>query len=192
MNDFTEDLAVYIRAGYPILSIVSGEEDRVLERIDSLKDSPRFRQTSREMYSWSISKGLAAADGKPVGKDDTRQPAAAMAAVARAEGPALFVFKDFHPYLKDSFQNSSLVVRQLRDLVGDLKRGGKTLLWLSPVLFIPPELQKDVTVVDLPLPEEAEYRDVLDELVEQVRTTPRDHRPRRRRPGRTSSRPARA
>lgn len=173
MTDFTEDLAVYIRAGYPILSIVSGEEDRVLERIDQLKGNTRLMPKPREIYSWSISKGLSGPDNKPVGKDDTRQPASAMAAIARIEEPGVFVFKDFHPYLKDGFQQSSLIVRQLRDLVGDLKRGGKTLLWVSPVLFIPPELEKDVTVIDMPLPAEDEYRRVLDDLIEGVKDNPR-------------------
>ena len=173
MNDFTEDLAIYIRAGYPILSIVSGEEDRVLERVESLKDNTKLFPKPRDLYSWSISKGLSGPDGKPVGKDDTRKPEAALMAVARVEGSGMFVFKDFHPYLKDGFPNSSLVVRLLRDLVGDLKRGGKTLLWVSPVLFIPPELEKDVTVIDMPLPAEDEYRTVLDELIAGVKDNPR-------------------
>jgi len=64
-------------------------------------------------------------------------------------------------------------VRMLRDIVGDLKRGGKTLLWVSPVLFIPPELEKDVTVIDMPLPAESEYRTVLDELLNSVKDNPR-------------------
>jgi len=173
MSDFTEDLAVYIKAGYPILSIVSGEEDRVLDRIEALRGNTRLFPNPREMFSWSISRGLTASDGKPLGKDDTRQPVAALAAVTRVEGPAMFVFKDFHPYLKDGFPSSSLVVRLLRDIVGDLKRGGKTLLWVSPVLFIPPELEKDVTVIDMPLPAEGEYRVVLDELLDSVKDNPR-------------------
>jgi ATP-dependent 26S proteasome regulatory subunit len=173
MSEFIEDLAVYIRAGYPILSIVSGEEDRVLERIESLKNNPEIFPKPREQYSWSISKGLTGPDDKTVGKGDTRQPADALAAVARLEEPGVFIFKDFHPYLKDGFPSASLVVRLLRDLVGDLKRGGKTLLWVSPVLFIPPELEKDVTVIDMPLPDEEEYRRVLDELLEGVKDNPR-------------------
>jgi len=145
----------------------------VIERVEALKGHGSFQQTPREMYSWSITTGLAGPDGKRIGKDDTRAPAAALAAVARVENPGIFIFKDFHPFLKDGFQDASLVVRRLRDLVGDLKRRGKTLLWVSPVLHIPPELEKDVTVIDMPLPVEDEYRRVLDDLIEGVKDNPR-------------------
>lgn len=33
---FVKDLGTYIRAGYPIITIVSGEEDRALELIEEL------------------------------------------------------------------------------------------------------------------------------------------------------------
>ena len=173
MAGFTEDLAVYIKAGYPILSIVSGEEDRVLERIESMRVDTALMAKPRELFVWSISRGLVNSAGQPVGKDDTRRPEAALVAVARLEQSALIVFKDFHPYMREGFQTSSLIVRQIRDLVGDLKRTGKTLLWVSPVLHIPPELEKDVTVIDMPLPAESEYRGVLDELIAGVKDNPR-------------------
>lgn len=173
MAGFIEELAVYIKAGYPILSIVSGEEDRVLERVEALRGNAKLFPKPRELYVWSVSRGLLNEAGQAVGKDDTRCPEAALAAVAKAKGPALFVMKDFHPYLKDNFPNSSLIVRMIRDLVNELKRGGKALLWVSPVLFIPQELEKDVTVLDLPLPAEAEYRAILEEIVAGVKDNPR-------------------
>jgi ATP-dependent 26S proteasome regulatory subunit len=173
MATFVEELAVYIKAGYPILSIVSGEEDRVLDRIEELRADPKLLPKTRELFVWSISRGLVSASGQPVGKDDTHRPEAALAAVARLEPSALCVFKDFHPFVKEGFPSASLVVRQLRDLVGELKRTGKTLIWVSPVLYIPPELEKDVTVLDMPLPSEDEYRAVLDDLVESVKDNPR-------------------
>jgi hypothetical protein len=57
----------------------------------------------------------------------------------------------------------------LRDLVPGLKGSPRTPLWLSSLLAIPLELQKDVTVVDLPLPAEAEYREALDRLIATLR-----------------------
>jgi SpoVK/Ycf46/Vps4 family AAA+-type ATPase len=173
MSEFGGDLAIYIKAGYPILSIVSGEEERVWERVEAMRSDLRVFPKPRELLAWSVSRGLTTADGKAVGKDDTRRPEAALLAVAKIEVPVLVFFKDFHPYLKDGFPGAATVVRLVRDLVGDLKRSGKTLLWVSPVLFIPPELEKDVTVIDMPLPTEAEYRAALEELLASVKDNPR-------------------
>ena len=84
--------------------------------------------------------------------------------MARHKEPALFLFKDFHPYLdeKKNGQAASLLIRMIRDLIPQLKSTYKTLVWLSPVQYIPPELEKDVTLVDMPLPTEAEYREILE------------------------------
>jgi len=52
-----------------------------------------------------------------------------------------------------------LIIRLLRDMAPDLKGTLKTLLWLSPVLHIPPELLRkgrfdEYFFVDLPTPAE--------------------------------------
>jgi hypothetical protein len=171
-TSFVKDLATYIRAGYPIITIVSTEEDRALELIDELLKQKEMWKRPRKLFVWSISRGLVDAEGRPVAKEDTRRPEQALAFVAQYAEGALFLFKDFHPYLKDNAPNAPLLIRMLRDLVPELKGSPRTLLWLSPLLQIPPELQKDITVVDLPLPSEAEYRQILDRLVEQVRGNP--------------------
>ena len=60
---------------------------------------------------------------------------------------SILVLKDFHPYLKESG-----VVRALRDLAASLRQTYSTIILLSPRLAVPPELEKDLTVVDFPLP----------------------------------------
>ncbi len=170
---FVRDLATYIRAGYPIVTIVSSEEDRALELIDELLRQKAMTKRPRKLPVWSVSRGFTDLDGHPVAKDDTRDPLRALGYVANYADGALFLFKDFHPYLREQAPQAALLIRQLRDLVPGLKGRPRTLLWLSPVLAIPPELQKDLTVVDLPLPEESEYRDVLERLVDQVHDDPK-------------------
>ncbi len=169
---FVRDLATYIRAGYPIVTIVSSEEDRALELIDELLRQKEMWKRPRKLFVWSVSRGFVDIDGRPVAREDTRRPELALAFVAAYSEGALFLFKDFHPYLKDGAPNAPLLIRQLRDLVPELKGSPRTLLWLSPLLQIPVELQKDVTVVDLPLPAESEYRQVLERLVAQVSSNP--------------------
>jgi ATP-dependent 26S proteasome regulatory subunit len=122
---------------------------------------------------WSVTRGILDLDGQPFGRDDTRDPLAALTACAKYEDPAVFLFKDFHPFIDERNQNAALIIRAIRDLAPALKQRMKTVVWLSPVLHIPPELEKDVTVVDLPLPTEAEYRAILDAMIEQVKDNPR-------------------
>ncbi len=170
---FVEDLSTYVRASYPIITVVSSEEDRAIELLEELFTRKELTKRPRKLFLWSVSRGFVDPEGRPATRDDTRRPEAALAFVAKYEQLGIFLFKDFHPYLQDSAQNASLIIRLIRDLVPELKGGAQTLLWLSPVLQIPPELQKDVTVVDLPLPHEGEYRAILDRLVDQVKSNPK-------------------
>ncbi|CAK0764429.1 AAA domain-containing protein [Gammaproteobacteria bacterium] len=171
-NLFVEDLITYIRAGYPIVSIVSSEEDRALELIEEMMRHKEMSKRPRKLFVWSVSHGMVDTDGRLAVKEDTRRPEQALAFVSKYCEGAIFLFKDLHPYLKENSPNSSLIIRLLRDLIPDLKGSPRTLLWLSPVQYIPLELQKDVTVLDLPLPAESEYRRILYRLVAQVRTNP--------------------
>lgn len=169
---FPDDLATYIRAGYPIITIVSSEEDRALELIDDLLSREALWKRPRRLLIWSVSRGFVDLEGRPAAKEDTRRAERALDFVAQYREDALFLFKDFHPYLKDNAPEAAMLVRRLRDLVPELKGTPRTILWLSPLLAIPSELEKDVTVIDLPLPAPSDYREVLDRLIEQVRGKP--------------------
>ena len=174
MNEaFNNDLAAYVRAGYPVITIVSSEEDRAIDLIDDMLKLPEMQNHDRGLYVWSITRGIVNLEGHAFGSEDTRDPVAALAACAKHDQPALFLFKDFHPFIDDRNQNAAMVVRALRDMVPLLKERMKTIIWLSPVLQIPPELEKDVTVVDLPMPSEEEYRAILEEMIDQVKDNPR-------------------
>ncbi|HID22249.1 MAG TPA: hypothetical protein EYP14_07595, partial [Planctomycetaceae bacterium] len=173
--EFISDLATYIRAGYPIINIVSSEEERAIDRLQELLRQPALQKQARRLLIWSISRGWTDENGHAVGRDDCRPPERALAWVAQYKEPALFVLKDFHPYLDEqkNATGASLVIRMIRDLVPHLKGTAKTLVWLSPLAHIPPELEKDVTLVDMPLPTEAEYREILEEMIAQVKDKPR-------------------
>ena len=128
-----EDL---IRARYSPIWIVSPEETRV-------EDSLRKLCVEREMRLevWSITEGFKTiANGQ--GTRDVKDPMKAIDHVIRAEGKALFVLRDFHPFLKEP-----AVVRRLREAASELRKTKKTLVVVSPVTKIPPELEKSVAAV---------------------------------------------
>lgn len=150
-----EDL---IRARYSLIWITSPEEARVE---DSLKKLCIEREMRLEV--WSITEGFKTlANGQ--GTRDVKDPMKAIDHVIRGEGRALYVLRDFHPFLKEP-----AVVRRLRDAAHELRKTKKTLAVLSPVTKVPPELEKSIAaVLDWELPNrqeiEAAARKVLPAL----------------------------
>ncbi|HSN15314.1 MAG TPA: AAA family ATPase, partial [Anaeromyxobacteraceae bacterium] len=91
-------------------------------------------------------------------------PRAALEAIGKLADPSLVVLKDFHPWLGDP-----TVVRALRDLAHALKSTYTTVILLSPTLVIPPELEKEISVLDVPLPTFQELFELLKEIATVVR-----------------------
>jgi ATP-dependent 26S proteasome regulatory subunit len=138
-----EDL---IKARYSLIWITSPEETRVEESLRKLCVEREMR-----LEVWSITEGFKTiANGQ--GTRDVKDPMKAIDHVMRAEGRALFVLRDFHPFLKEP-----AVVRRLRDAATELRKTKKSLIILSPITKIAPELEKSVSaVVDWELPNRAE------------------------------------
>jgi len=167
---FPDLLRTYIRAGYPILYLVTAEEDRAIELTGRvLADGELAR---RRLYIWSVSRGLCTTDMKVVDRK-TADPKRILPFLLEFNEPGVFILEDFHFFLDERSPVAPLAIRQLRDLVEPFKASRKTALVLSPVLKLPPELEKDVTVLDLELPDEAELAAVLDETVEQMKDNPK-------------------
>jgi SpoVK/Ycf46/Vps4 family AAA+-type ATPase len=146
-----------IRARYPILYIVSWEEERVQEALNGVAAS-----RGRKLYTWTVTQGMS---GNSHSRDDsTRDPISALDYVMDCRDPAVFLLKDFPAHIADR-----MVIRKLRDLSHALKTTYKTLIILGPTLKLPNELEKDVTVVDYPLPDFEELGSMLDGIVQSVK-----------------------
>lgn len=152
--ELEEQIEVLIRARYPIIYLVSYEEDRVFEMIRRIAN-----RRQKQVIAWSVTEGLVPVD------TSARDPQRALAAVLKDKGDrsAIYVFKDLHVFLNDP-----VVVRQLRDLASYLKSTLKTVVMVSPVLKLVPELEKDVTVVDIPLPDTQKLNQILDDILNSV------------------------
>jgi SpoVK/Ycf46/Vps4 family AAA+-type ATPase len=167
--DREHELEVLIRARYPIIYIVSWEERRVEE---SLRQVAARRK--KKLYGWTVTKGVVSLDSlKPVGVDPTaKDPVQALEYVASSRDSAIFVLKDFHPFLDEirSSPNNAVVARKLRDIATELKESRKTLVILSPVLQFPPELEKDITVLDYALPTLEELDQSLERVIRSAKS----------------------
>jgi len=158
---FVRDLDTLIRARYPLLYLVSWEEQRIEAILQDLA-----AQHGKMLYSWSIARGLRRIGGSQAipALDVSKTPLEVLTTIAKLGQPALVVLKDFHAYLSDS-----TVVRALRELAQDLKSTYTTVILLSPSAQIPLELEKDVSVIDVPLPGFRELYQLLREIVAVVR-----------------------
>ena len=163
--NFAADLETLIRARYPIIYIVSGEELRVQ---NLLLEIARKRQ--KKVFEWSCSTGIVPAgtsiQSQRQRNPTTKDPLAALDQVIEQVEPAIFLFKDFHPFLTKS---NFAITRKLKEIALHLKNSYKTILLVSPVLELPPELEKEVTVLSHPLPTREELAALLDKIVDDVR-----------------------
>ncbi len=159
-TDVDKELETLIRARYPLIYIVSWEEKRVE---DALRTIAQAR--GKKIFFWTITQGMVM---NPNHRDNaTRDHMAALDFVMDSRDQALFVLKDYHAFISDV-----TVTRRLRDLTSALKTSYKTLVILAPLLKLPSELEKDITVVDYGLPDLIDLDHILEGIVQAVKDKP--------------------
>src|SRR2546421_59312 len=158
-----KDLEHLMRARYPLIYILSSEEKRVEESIRRvLQSRERDKGVKAKVYTWSVTEGVRLGSEA---QGDSKDPLKALRFVleAKKDERAVFILRDLHAFTK----NPELV-RLLRDVGRNLKETLKTVFLISPVLIIPPECDKEIAVVEYPLPELAEIGTILDRVLSMV------------------------
>ncbi|MBD1845151.1 AAA family ATPase [Cyanobacteria bacterium FACHB-63] len=157
-----EELNILLQAQYPLIYLVTSEEERAEQAISILAQM----KPSKRLYLWTVTHGIVEY-GQPrsVTQHNTVSPEAAIEWVMRQREPGIFVFKDLHPFI-----DSPAVTRWLRDAIASFKGTQKAIVLMSPMQNIPIELEKEVVVMDFPLPNMAELNQVLTAQLDLVRT----------------------
>ncbi len=163
--NFAQEIETLIRARYPIIYVVTSEENRLQ---GLMLEIAHLRQ--KKIYEWSINTGVvpagAALQAQKQRSPTTRDPVAALDMVIEQVEPSIFIFKDLHPFLgKSNFP----VVRKLKEISQHLKNSLKTIILVSPIMEIPVELEKEITVLNFPLPTLEELSELLDKVIEEVK-----------------------
>lgn len=150
-----DELETLVRAKYSILYVLSYEERRVLDAVNVIGSN-----LGRTVYVWSLTKGMVPALTGPAAEQKSGLPLEIEALAGVHHGPekAIYVLKDFHPYMSDY-----RVIRLMRDLSGRLHNKDQTIVLLSPVMKLPAELEKDITMVDFGLPNAEEIGHTVDD-----------------------------
>jgi hypothetical protein len=148
MKALLDRLSVLLRARYPLAGLLTHEEPRAARFVEKLAT-----QEGLALYQWSSTDGLRGPQGRV---KESREPLRALEAIEHLSEPTLFVFYDLHPFFSDP-----RVVRRLRDAARTVGPRRQAVLLVGPTLPVPPELEKELVVLDLPLPDRDELSRLL-------------------------------
>ena len=149
---WADHLDLLIRARTPILWIRSPEE----ERSTALLQAAARRLGHRSLARWDFISGLSGWPGRD--GEAARNPLAALESLTslNPEQPAMLVLHDFHRYADDGG-----ICRKLRNLATSLRQSPHTLVITAAEWQLPRELEECITLLDLPLPDQAEIAGLL-------------------------------
>ncbi len=188
MKPFDENITKLIKSRYPIIYVHTWEENRLIDTVKEVVEKIRnetVNKTDRKIYLWSSTKGIVETRRKEGNAEseeqikDTQDILKALMQVERCTNNAIFIFKDMHQYF--GYCNrppDNEVIRKIRDLVPTIQEGTSafiTLIFVSPSLVLPQELQKDVTVLEFPLPTFDEIMEILNGIIEDHKDLPHVH-----------------
>jgi len=158
MDKTFDDIKDMLKANYPLLYLATSEYGRALQKL---------RRIAYEMdyafYSWDNVDGLQShvknqsnrleKVEKHKAHQETKGYQELLEYIKRdSEGGSskkeIYVVEDFHKYFKDD-----KVIVYLRKLTNILKSYDKHLVLMSPFLKLPDELEKYVTILNVPLPD---------------------------------------
>lgn len=156
-KEFVRELEYLIRARYSIIYIYTAEEERTVNILNVLSES-----LGKRIITWTCTKGLVL-NGKVIDPQSTDFKVALTLAEGLASEPTIFIWLDVHPLLK---QATPTYIRKLREFSQIIRSGvPSNSIIVSPSLEIPLELQKEITIIDLPLPDLQEVKGIVSDFM---------------------------
>jgi SpoVK/Ycf46/Vps4 family AAA+-type ATPase len=149
-----EELNILVQAQYPLIYLITPEEERAEQAIEKIaKDNTEYKK----VFVWTVTRGMVEY-GQPRSstQHNTVSPEAAIEWTTRQKEGGIYIFKDLHPFI-----DGPVITRWLRDAIATFKGSDKVIILMSPVQTVPIELEKEVVVLDYPLPNLAELNQVL-------------------------------
>jgi hypothetical protein len=164
LDALVRELDVLIRARYPLIAVSTFEEVRFRRLMTAVAQLERHKL--KGLFIWSRTRGLVQTAGAGCGPTDrpipdTEDPLSVLEHIAQAER-GLYLLCDYGPYLAPFGQEEPQLVRRLRELAWDVKSRPVTVLFVGAGFPEIPALEKEVKVVDLPLPDEREVAHLLE------------------------------
>lgn len=189
MDDILNRLKVLLDSSTPIVVMETVEEVRATRLVRAA-----CAQLNLAAFEWTIASGLVrcglesdagsfdsgslpdgayhssnaaiAAEQNAKALYNSREPAQMLANLEAMTTEAAFILKDLHRHMDDS-----VVIRRLRDVGQKFAANRRTLILTAPKISVPAELASLVEFLELPLPDRARLRQIIDETLVRLSRT---------------------
>lgn len=152
MKLFIDSLNACISAGVPAVAVNSHEWERISEETEMIAESRGI-----QFITWDFVKGLQKYGEMLAGPSDPVKVLETIAVNNLAD--CIIHFYNFNPLLKHP-----AVQQKLRDTLIYCKNNGITLVFTSVLGDIPPELEKEIIVLDFELPDKEAIQKIISGL----------------------------
>ena len=159
-RDALRDLVLLVRSGHQLIHLDTDEEDRASALLGYLA-----AQLDQPLFTWTRIRGLSRVD-LPGAVYDTDNPAKAFRHVAASQMAALYHFKDLGPHLA----GDPILAAQMKEAAETLSEVGGSILVTGRSLAFPDAVDRMVTPFALPAPADQEYRDLISQILRDMRS----------------------
>ncbi len=156
--DFTNELTNLIKANISSLYIQSYEWQRFQAKIRKVA-----KEQNKKLFYFNDVKGLGEFnfDEKQFKYDESTETDI-IEVLEKFEENSIYVFEEIHSYLNDE-----RVVNRFKFTIRELKRKKSNLIFFSTVLTIPKELEKELMILDMPLPTLSDFERSFNHLAKE-------------------------
>ena len=153
-----------LKAYYPVLYLTSYEYDRTKQKIEGIVNILRSENKNLRLFNWNCVDGLRLIDGvtqSPVQNRDGEEiiePEETLKYILndRESSKDIFVLEDFNNYIEE--ENVKYYIRSIAEKA---RHTNSHAIVLSAVYKLPIELEKYVTVLNIPLPDRGDMEKTL-------------------------------
>lgn len=153
-----------LKAYYPVLYLTSYEYDRTKQKIEGIVNILRSENKNLRLFNWNCVDGLRLIDGvtqSPVQNRDGEEiiePEETLKYILndRESSKDVFVLEDFNNYIEE--ENVKYYIRSIAEKA---RHTNSHAIVLSAVYKLPIELEKYVTVLNIPLPDRGDMEKTL-------------------------------
>lgn len=153
-----------LKAYYPVLYLTSYEYDRTKQKIEGIVNILRSENKNLRLFNWNCVDGLRLIEGvtpSPVRNKDGEEivePEETLKYILndRESSKDIFVLEDFNNYIEE--ENVKFYIRSIAEKA---RHTNTHAIVLSAVYKLPIELEKYVTVLNIPLPDRGDMEKTL-------------------------------
>lgn len=176
--DVFEEIRIMLNANYPLLYLATSEYGRTMQKLRRIA-----YELDYSFHTWDNVDGLQShiknqnnklekvekhkAHGETKGYQEFLEFIKRDTEASTSKNKEIFLVEDFHKYFKDE-----KVIVYLRKLTNILKAFDKHLILMSPFLKLPEEIEKYVTIINIPLPDKDDLKLRLDYIKEKENVNP--------------------